>query len=150
MSLEKTINTAIKEAMKAKAAGRLRALRAIKSAILLAKTATGGSDEMTEAEEVKILSKLAKQRRDSATLYREQNRVDLAEIEEEELVVIETFLPKQMGAEEVKKAVQEVIEQTGASGPQDIGKVMGVAMKKLAGQADGKLISSIAKELLTS
>ncbi|RBL93762.1 GatB/YqeY domain-containing protein [Chitinophaga flava] len=148
MSLETNINAEIKTAMLGKKEADLRALRAIKAAILLAKTAEGGSGELTEADELKLLQKLAKQRRDSLDIFRQQNREDLAVKEEEELVVIERFLPKQMSEDELKAAVAEIIASVGAASPADMGKVMGVATKQLAGKADGKAISAMVKELL--
>ena len=148
MSLELNINAAIKAAMLAKSEAELRALRAIKAAVLLAKTAEGGGGELTEADELKLLQKLAKQRKDSLEIFRQQNREDLAVKEEEELVVIERYLPKQMDEAELKAVITEIIATTGASSPADMGKVMGVASKQLAGKADGKAISTMVKELL--
>jgi len=148
MSLEENINSQIKEAMKAKDADRLRALRSIKSALMIAKTEKGASDELDEGKEVKILQKLAKQRKDSLTIYKEQNRADLAEVEEAELKIIEEFLPAMMSEDEVKAKVQAIIAQTGASSMADMGKVMGAAMGQLSGKADGGLISKLVKELL--
>jgi uncharacterized protein YqeY len=148
MSLELNINAAIKTAMLAKAEADLRALRAIKAALLLAKTAEGGNGEISEADETKLLQKLAKQRKDSLDIFRQQNREDLAKKEEEELEVIERYLPKQLGEAELKAAIEAIIAQTGASSPADMGKVMGVATKQLAGLADGKAISALVKELL--
>ncbi|RAJ10470.1 hypothetical protein LX64_00072 [Chitinophaga skermanii] len=148
MSLELTINGAIKTAMLAKQEAELRALRAIKAAVLLAKTADGANGELTEADEVKLLQKLAKQRKDSLEIFRQQNRADLAQKEEEELVVIEKFLPKQLDEAELRGLIAGYIAQVGASSPADMGKVMGVATKELAGKADGKLVSTIVKELL--
>ncbi|WP_343674388.1 GatB/YqeY domain-containing protein [Chitinophaga sp.] len=148
MSLELNINAAIKAAMLAKSEAELRALRAIKAAILHAKTAEGFSGELSEADETKLLQKLAKQRKDSLDIYRQQNREDLAVKEEEELVVIEKYLPKQMDEAELKATIQAIIAETGASSPADMGKVMGVATKQLAGKADGKAISALVKELL--
>ncbi|TWV99254.1 GatB/YqeY domain-containing protein [Chitinophaga pinensis] len=148
MSLELNINAAIKAAMLAKSEAELRALRAIKAAVLLAKTAEGGGAELTEADETKLLQKLAKQRKDSLEIFRQQNREDLAVKEEEELVVIERYLPKQMDEAELKAVITEIIATTGASSPADMGKVMGVASKQLAGKADGKAISTMVKELL--
>ncbi|RFM35813.1 GatB/YqeY domain-containing protein [Chitinophaga silvisoli] len=148
MSLELNINAAIKTAMLAKAEADLRALRAIKAAILHAKTAEGFSGELSEADETKLLQKLAKQRKDSLDIFRQQNREDLAAKEEEELVVIEKYLPKMMDEAELKAAIEAIIAQTGASSPADMGKVMGVATKQLAGKADGKAISGLVKELL--
>jgi uncharacterized protein YqeY len=148
MSLELNVNAAIKAAMLAKNEAELRALRAIKAAVLLAKTAEGGGAELTEDDELKLLQKLAKQRKDSLEIFRQQNREDLAAKEEEELVVIEKYLPKQMDEAELRAAITEIIAATGASSPADMGKVMGVATKQLAGKADGKAISGVVKELL--
>jgi uncharacterized protein YqeY len=148
MSLETNINAAIKAAMLAKSEAELRALRAIKAALLLAKTAEGGGGELSEADETKMLQKLAKQRKDSLEIFRQQNREDLAVKEEEELVVIERYLPKQMDEAELKATITEIIATTGASSSADMGKVMGVATKQLAGKADGKAISAMVKELL--
>lgn len=148
MSLELDINAGIKAAMLGKKEAELRALRAIKAAILVAKTAEGGSGELSAAEELKLLQKLAKQRRDSLEIFRAQQREDLAVKEEEELVVIERFLPQQMSEAELRTAITGIIAATGASSPADMGKVMGVATKQLAGKADGKAISTLVKELL--
>lgn len=150
MSLEQTVNTNLKAAMLAKDEAALRSLRAIKSAILLAKTAEGaGGADLTEDAEIKLLQKLVKQRKDSLEIFQQQNRDDLAKKEQEEIAVIEKFLPKQMSAEELKAAVSAIIESVGASSPADMGKVMGVASKQLAGKADGKSISAMVKELLS-
>lgn len=149
MSLKSKIEGEIKQAMLSKAKTRLTALRSIKSLILLAETEKGGGDGLSEDAEMKILIKAAKQRKDSYDIYVEQGRDDLATTEKSELDVIEEFLPKQMSQEEVEAEVKAVIEQVGASGPQDIGKVMGMATKKLAGKADGKTISALAKKLLS-
>jgi uncharacterized protein YqeY len=146
MSLEQAINDGIKAAMKARNEPELRGLRAIKSAILLEKTA--GKGELDAAGELKMLQKLAKQRKDSLDIFRSQKREDLARKEEEELAVIERFLPRQMSEEELRNALKEIIATTGASSPADMGKVMGVASKQLAGKADGKTISALVKELL--
>ncbi len=148
MALEQQINEGIKAAMKTKNEPELRGLRAIKAAILLAKTAGGASTALSAAEETKLLQKLVKQRKDSLEIYQQQNRPDLARKEEEEIAVIENFLPEQMAEETVKARLQQIIAETGASSPADMGKVMGAAMKQLAGKADGKLISSLVKELL--
>ena len=148
MSLKERIQEEMKVAMRAKDKQALQALRAIKSAILLAETAEGGGGAMSEDAEMKLMIKQAKQRRDSAAQYRENNRADLAEVEEAELAVIERFLPQQLSAEELKAEVQAIIEQTGASSMKDMGKVMGAATKKLVGRADGKAISALVKELL--
>ncbi|TWF44382.1 hypothetical protein FHW36_101302 [Chitinophaga polysaccharea] len=149
MSLELDINAGIKAAMLGKKEAELRALRAIKAAILVAKTAEGASAELTEADESKLLQKLAKQRKDSLEIFRAQNREDLAVKEQEELDVIERFLPKQMSEAELRTAITDIITSTGASSPADMGKVMGVATKQLAGKADGKAISALVKELLS-
>ena len=148
MSLEQNIMAQMKDAMKAKDEAGLRGLRAIKAAILLAKTA-GGSGEITADDEIKLLQKLVKQRKDSLDIFRQQNRADLAQKEEEEIAIIEKFLPKQMDAEELKTIIAGIITENGASSPADMGKVMGVASKQLAGQADGKTISAVVKELLS-
>lgn len=148
MSLEQNIMAQMKDAMKAKDEAGLRGLRAIKAAILLAKT-SGGSGEITADDEIKLLQKLVKQRKDSLDIFRQQNRADLAQKEEEEIAIIEKFLPKQMDGEELKTIIADIIAQTGASSAADMGKVMGVASKQLAGQADGKTISAVVKELLS-
>lgn len=148
MSLEQNIMAQMKDAMKAKDEAGLRGLRAIKAAILLAKTSGSGS-EITADDEIKLLQKLVKQRKDSLDIFRQQNRADLAQKEEEEIAIIEKFLPKQMDTEELKTIIAAIITQTGASSPADMGKVMGVASKQLAGQADGKTISAVVKELLS-
>lgn len=147
MSLELRINEEIKTAMKAKNEAGLRTLRAIKAAILIEKT-SGAAKEITEADELKMLQKMAKQRRDSLDIFKTQNRPDLAVKEEEELAIISTFLPQQMAEDDLRKAIQEIIAQTGAVSAADMGKVMGAANKTLAGKADGKAISAIVKELL--
>ncbi|WP_127131327.1 GatB/YqeY domain-containing protein [Pseudoflavitalea rhizosphaerae] len=150
MSLEQTVNTDLKAAMLAKDEATLRSLRAIKAAILLAKTAEGaGGADLTQDAEIKLLQKLVKQRKDSLDIFQQQNREDLAKKEQEEIAVIEKFLPKQMSAEELKAVVGEIIVAVGASSPADMGKVMGVASKQLAGKADGKSISAMVKELLS-
>ena len=148
MSLETQINDDIKKAMLAKDKRKLEALRAVKSAILLAKTEKGHGKEMTEQDEMKMLTKLVKQRRDSAGLYKNQGRDDLAEEENFQLSVIGQYLPEQKSEEEVRKAVLEIIDETGASSMKDMGKVMGMATKKLAGKADNKMISDIVKKEL--
>ena len=147
--LEQEINQEIKTAMLSKNEARLRGLRAIKAAILLAKTEKGASEELTEDTEIKVLQKLAKQRRESAEIYKTQNREDLYIIEIEELDVIEGFLPKQLSADEVRSQIKAIIESSGASSIKDMGKVMGLANKQLAGKADGKMISEIVKQLLS-
>ena len=148
MSLEQKIMGELKTAMLAKDEAALRSLRAIKAAILLAKTADGATGELKEEDETKLLQKLVKQRKDSLEIFQQQNRTDLAVKEEEEIKVIEKFLPKQLSPEEIRAAVAAIITQTGASSPADMGKVMGVATKQLAGKADGKTISALVKELL--
>jgi uncharacterized protein YqeY len=149
MSLEQSIMTELKAAMLAKNEAALRGLRAIKSAILLAKTADGKQGEITEDDEIKLLQRLAKQRKDSLEVFVAQNREDLAQKERDELVIIEKFLPKQMDKAELRVALQDILNQVGATTPADMGKAMGAATKKLAGKADGKMISSLVKELLT-
>jgi uncharacterized protein len=148
MSLEQKVMTDLKTAMLAKDEKGLRSLRAIKAAILLAKTSEGGGGELKEDDEIKLLQKLIKSRKDSLEIYTAQNRSDLAVKEEEEIAIIEKFLPKQMSPEELKSTIQKIIADTGASSPADIGKVMGVATKQLAGKTDGKSISTMVKELL--
>ncbi|TYA84218.1 GatB/YqeY domain-containing protein [Seonamhaeicola marinus] len=148
MSLQQDVMTALKEAMKAKDQTALTALRAVKSAILLAKTESGAGDELTEEQELKLLQKQVKQRKDSAAVFIEQGREDLAEPELAEAEVISQFLPEALSEEEIEKVVVATIEQTGAEGMKDMGKVMGIVSKQLAGQADGKTISSIVKAKL--
>jgi uncharacterized protein len=150
MSLEVEVMSLMKDAMKNKDEALLRGLRAIKAEIIKAKTEPGANGAISEDGEMKLLQKLVKQRRDSLTIFQEQNRTDLAEKESEEIAVIEKFLPVQMTEEEVKAAVNAIVKELGAAGPQDLGKVMGVASKQLAGKADGKLIASVAKNALTS
>ncbi|MCH5596776.1 GatB/YqeY domain-containing protein [Niabella ginsengisoli] len=150
MSLEQTINTDIKTAMLAKDANALTSLRAVKAAILLAKTAEGAKDAISADEEIKIVQKLVKQRKDSLEIFEKQNRPDLAEKEKQEIAVIEKYLPAQLSPEELKAELQKIIAETGASSPADMGKVMGVASKAFAGKADGKAISAMVKELLAS
>lgn len=147
MSLEQVVSSSIKEAMKAKDKATLRGLRAIKSAILLAKT-DGSGDDLNAEKEIKLLQKLVKQRKDSLNIFVEQGREDLAVKEREEISTIEKFLPEQMGEEELKGILQGIIDQTGASSIKDMGKVMGMASKQLAGKADGKTISALVKQLL--
>ncbi|TXG38594.1 GatB/YqeY domain-containing protein [Seonamhaeicola maritimus] len=149
MSLQQDIMTALKEAMKAKDQTALTALRAVKSAILLAKTESGAGDELTEEQELKILQKQVKQRKDSAALYIEQGRQDLAGPELAEVDVISQFLPEALSEEEIEKVVVMTIEQIGAEGMKDMGKVMGAVSKQLAGQADGKTISNIVRAKLS-
>ena len=147
MSLKQNVETEIKKAMLAKEKDRLRALRGIKSLIMLEET-KGGSTGVTEEEEMKILTKAAKQRKDSADIYQQQGREDLASIELAELEIINEFLPKQLSEGEVEAELKAIIAEVGAEGPKDMGKVMGVATKKLAGKAEGKLISQKVKLLL--
>ncbi len=148
MSLELSINNDIKAAMLAKKEVDLRALRAVKAAILLVKTSDAGKDGISEEEEIKILQKLVKSRKDSLEIFTTQNRPELAAKEKEEIEVIERYLPKQMSEEELSIAVKEIIAQVGASSAADMGKVMGVASKALAGKIDGKAISAMVKTLL--
>jgi uncharacterized protein YqeY len=147
MALEQKIMEQMKDAMKSKDEAALRTLRAIKAAILIEKT-SGSGTEITEADEIKMLQKMAKQRRDSLDIFTQQNREDLAAKEREELEIIERFLPKQMSAEELQAELKQIITQVGATSPADMGKVMGVASKQLAGKADGKLVSETVKQLL--
>lgn len=149
MALEQNVMAQLKTAMLAKDEAALRGLRAIKAAIILAKTSEGAGGELKEADETKLLQKLVKQRKDSLAIYQQQNRADLAQKEEEEIAVIERFLPKQMDEAALKAAVAKIIAETGAASPADIGKVMGAATKQLAGQADGKMINAVARELLS-
>ena len=149
MSLQKQVMEEIKAAMKAKDTIALESLRAIKSALLLAQTEKGAGDEMSDADEIKLIQKLVKQRKDSAAIFKEQGREDLAEPELAQVAVIEKFLPAQLSADEVEKIVIQIIETTGASGMKDMGKVMGMVSKQLAGQADGKTISGIVRAKLT-
>ena len=147
MSLTDTINADIKTAMLSKDEAGLRGLRAIKSALIIAKT-SGASAEASADEEIKMLQKLVKQRKESVEIYTAQNRPDLAEKEQQEIAVIEKYLPKQMGEDEIRTILKQIIETTGAKTPADMGKVMGAASKQLAGKADNKIISTIVKELL--
>lgn len=149
MSLKKRIEEDIKNAMKAQDKDKLRALRAIKSLILLAETAEGRSGELTPEEELKLLVKAAKQRKDSAEIYGQQGRTDLQAVELGELAVIEEYLPKKLSPEELKARLQEIIQRVGAASAKDMGKVMGLANKELSGQADGKDIAATVKELLS-
>lgn len=150
MSLEQQIMTEMKEAMKSKNEGVLRGLRAIKAEIIKAKTEPGAAGEIDEATEQKFLQKMMKQRRDSLDIFEKQGREDLAAKEREEMAVIEKFLPKQLDEAELKEIIKGIIAETGASSPADMGKVMGAASKQLAGKADGKVISTIVKELLSN
>ncbi|ANE51646.1 GatB/YqeY domain-containing protein [Flavisolibacter tropicus] len=148
MNLEQQIMGEMKEAMKAKNEAALRSLRAIKAEIIKAKTEPGAGGELATEKEIPMLQKMVKQRKDALEIYKTQNREDLAQKEQEEIDVIEKFLPAQMSEADLKAAVQAIITEVGASSPADMGKVMGVATKKLAGQADGKAISAAVKELL--
>ncbi|MBA10083.1 MAG: GatB/YqeY domain-containing protein [Flavobacteriaceae bacterium] len=148
MSLQESIMVALKNAMKEKNQTALTALRAIKSSILLARTETGSSVDLTEEQELKILQKLVKQRKDSAAIYLEQNRKDLALPELDEAKVISQFLPESLDDEEIEKVVVMVIEKIGAKGMKDMGKVMGLVTKEIAGRADGKTISTIVRHNL--
>lgn len=150
MSLEKNVNDQLKTAMLAKDEKSLRALRAIKAAILLAKTSEGANGELKPEDEIKMLQKLVKQRKDSEEIFRQQNRPELAQKEAEEIEVIEKFLPRQMDVEELKAELHRIITEVGATSPADMGKVMGAATKQLSGKADGKTISTTVKELLSA
>jgi len=149
MNLEQEVMAEMKNAMKAKDEAALRGLRAIKAAIIVAKTAEGAGGELKEEDESKLLQKLVKQRRDSFEIFKNQNREDLAQKEQEEINIIEKFLPKQMTSEELKSQLAEIIAQVGAFSPADMGKVMAVATKQFAGKAEGKAISAAVKELLS-
>src|SRR5258705_6721600 len=149
MGLEQKIMADLKTAMLAKDEASMRSLRAVKAAILLAKTAEGAGGELKEEEEIKLLQKLVKQRKDSLEIFRQQNREDLAKKEEEEIAVIEKFLPQQLSPDEIRAALEKIIVAVGASSPADMGKVMGIATKQLSGNADGKTISTLVKELLS-
>lgn len=150
MSLEKKVNDDIKSAMLARDEAGLRALRAIKAAILLARTSEGGQAVMSPEDELRLLQKLVKQRRDSLEIFEKQQRADLARKEREEIEVIERFLPGQLSPEVLKEAVAAIIAEVDATGPADMGKVMGLATKKLTGQADGKAISEVVRTLLSN
>jgi uncharacterized protein YqeY len=143
-----TIDQEIKQAMLARDQAKLRGLRAIKAALLLAKTEKGSAEEITDETELKILQRLVKQRKESSDIYKQQGREDLSVIEEEEIAVIIQFMPKQMGREEVEAAIANLIKESGAMSVKDMGKVMGLANKELAGKADGKLIAEIVKTQL--
>ncbi|MCE3278720.1 MAG: GatB/YqeY protein [Bacteroidetes bacterium] len=146
MALEEKINADIKTAMLAKDSVKLESLRAVKSAILLLKTSPEG---YTDETELKALQKMVKQRKETADVYKTQNREDLAQVELTQAAVIEAYLPKQMSEDDIRKEVAAIISSVGASSPADMGKVMGVATKQLAGKADGKIVSTIVKELLS-
>ena len=149
MSLSDQINADIKAAMLAKDKEKLEALRAVKSALLLAATEKGADGSVDDSAALKAIQKLVKQRKESAAIYNEQGRADLAEVEEKQAAIMEPYLPAQMGEDEVRKVLEGVVAASGAAGPQDMGKVMGLAMKELQGKADGKMISAIVKELLS-
>lgn len=149
MSLQQKVMDAMKLAMKEKNSVALQSLRAVKAAILLAQTESSAKTELTETEEIKLVQKLVKQRKDSAAIYAEQGRNDLADPELAEAAVLEQFLPKQLGEEEIAKIIDEIIAQTGASSMKDMGKVMGMANSTLAGRADGKTISGVVKSRLS-
>jgi uncharacterized protein YqeY len=149
MALEQQIMTELKAAMLAKDEAALRSLRAIKAAILLAKTSEGAAGELSADGEIKLLQKMVKQRKDSLEIFTQQGREDLAQKEREEIAVIEKFLPQQMDPAEVRAVLVQLVAKTGASTPADMGKVMGLANKELAGKAEGKLISTIVRELLS-
>lgn len=149
MSLKDTINNDIKNAMRSKEREKLEALRAVKSAILLAETEKGAGEDLGEEREVALLQKLVKQRKESAEMYTQQGREDMAADELAQAAVIEVYLPEQMSEDEIRSQVKTIIEQTGASQPSEMGKVMGPAMASMKGKADGKLISAIVKELLS-
>ncbi len=148
MSISTQINEELKQAMRDKNEAGLRALRAIKSALILARTEKGGQDEVTDEQAIKAIQKLAKQRKESIDIYKNQNRADLQKTEEEELAVIEKFLPQQLSEADVRTALKKIVEESGVSNMAEIGKVMPLAMKELGGQADGKMISAIIRELL--
>jgi len=148
MSLETKVMEELKAAMRAKDEVALRTLRAIKAAILVEQTATGAKESLSEADELKLLTKMSKQRKDSLDIFTQQNRADLAQKEQEEIEIINKFLPAQLSNEELEAEVKAIIAEVGATSAADLGKVMGVASKKLAGRADGKLISETVKGLL--
>jgi uncharacterized protein YqeY len=143
--ISNTIDQEIKQAMLAKDQAKLRGLRAIKAALLLAKTEKGSAEEITEEAELKILQRLIKQRKESADIYKQQGREDLSTVEEEEIEVISAFMPKQLDRSEIEKVIAEVIISSGATSVKDMGKVMGLANQQLAGKADGKLIAEVVK-----
>jgi uncharacterized protein len=150
MSLEEKVMADLKTAMLAKDEKSLRSLRAIKAAIINLKTSEGFSGEIKNDDEIKLLQKLVKQRKESLEIYEKQNRNDLAEKEKEEIGVIEKFLPKQMSEEELKEVIASIVKETGATSQADMGKVMGMANKQLGGKADGKTIAAVVKEMLAS
>ena len=149
MGVLDNLSEEIKNAMRAKDTLRLEALRAIKSSVMLAQTAVGGGTQMTDEEEVKLVQKLIKQRKDSASIFRTQNRIDLAVPEEDQAAIISEFLPAQLSEAEVTEIIEKIINQTGAEGMKDMGKVMGMASKEMSGKADGKTISLIVKSKLS-
>ena len=148
MGVLSSLKEEIKNAMRSKDTLKLESLRAIKSAVLLSETASGSTGELSDEEAIKLLQRLVKQRKDSAAIFREQNRPDLAEPEEAKAAVIATFLPEQLSDEEVAKVIRDLISSTGAEGMKDMGKVMGMASKQLAGKADGKRIADLVKKSL--
>jgi uncharacterized protein YqeY len=150
MSLEQKVMVDLKTAMLAKDEKSLRSLRAIKAAIINLKTSEGFAGEIKEDDEIKLLQKLVKQRKESLEIYEKQNREDLAEKEQEEISVIEKFLPKQMSGDKLKEIIEKIIKDTGATSQADMGKVMSMANKQLAGKADGKTIASVVKEILAA
>ena len=150
MGILANLTDEIKTAMRAKDSLKLEALRAIKSAVMLEQTSAGGSDTLSDEQEIKLVQKLVKQRKDSAQIFRDQNRPDLAEPEEAQAEVIAQFLPEQLSEEEITAIIQAIIEKTGAEGMKDMGKVMGMASKEMTGKADGKTISTIVKTQLNS
>ncbi len=150
MSLIQTVDSEIKQAMLAKNEIRLRGLRAIKAALLLAKTEKGAQEELSDEAETKALQKQIKQRKDSVEIYQTQNRADLAKVELEEIAVLEEFLPKQLSPEELQTAIQNLITSLGVTDPKDMGKVIGAANKQLAGKSDGKSIAEMVKKVLSS
>lgn len=149
MNLEQKVMAELKTAMLAKDEKSLRSLRAIKAAIILAKTAEGAGGELKPEDEIKLLQKLVKQRKDSLEIYQKQHREDLAKKEQEEIEIIEKFLPRQMDTEELKSVLSALIKELGVSSPAEMGKVMAAATKQLSGKADGKTISGLVKELLS-
>jgi uncharacterized protein YqeY len=149
MNFQEKLNNKLKDAMRAKDSVALASLRAIKSAILLAQTQSGAKHTLSDTEMTKLLQKLVKQRKESASIFREQDRIDLAEPEEAQIKEISQFLPEQMSSEEVAQVLEEIIQTTGASSMKDMGKVMGMANKQLAGKADGKLIAQLVKDNLS-
>ena len=149
MSLELKINNDLKEAMKAKAEARLRTIRSIKAAILTLKT-SAANVQITEDDEIKMLQKMVKQRKDSLSIFEQQGRTELAQVEREEIDIIESYLPKQLSEAEIEAIVKEAIAASGASSIKDMGKVMGLASKQVAGRAEGAVISGVVKRLLTT